>query len=91
MKNNLSAAKEIIVDKLDLPRDIILNVPKIIVTGDSEITIENHKGVVAFSENQVKVNSGIGLISIYGSNFEIIFMGGTTIVIGGKFKSVIYE
>lgn len=91
MKNNLNVAKEIIVDKLDLPRDIILDVPKIIVTGDSEITIENHKGVVVFSENQVKVSSGIGLISIYGSNFEIIFMGGTTIVIGGKFKSVIYE
>lgn len=84
-------AKEIISSKLDLPRDVIMDIPKIIITGNSEITIENHKGIVIFSENQVKVNSGIGLVSIYGNNFEIIFMGGTTIVIGGKFKSVIYE
>lgn len=91
MENKLYRTKQNIADKLDLPRDIILNMPKITVTGDNEIIIENHKGVVLFGEEQVKINSGVGLISIYGSRFEILFMGGSTITIGGKFKSVVYE
>jgi sporulation protein YqfC len=91
VEDKLYRTKQNIADKLDLPRDIILNMPKITVTGDNEIIIENHKGVVLFVENQVKVNSGVGLISIYGSRFEILFMGGSTITIGGKFKSIAYE
>jgi sporulation protein YqfC len=91
VEDKLYRTKQNIADKLDLPRDIILNMPKITVTGDNEIIIENHKGVVLFGENQVKVNSGVGLISIYGSRFEILFMGGSTITIGGKFKSIAYE
>lgn len=91
MKNNLSTAKEAIVDRLDLPKDIILNMPKIIITGNNQMTIENHRGVAIFAEDHIEVNSGVGLISICGSSFEILFMGGTTIVIGGKFKSILYE
>lgn len=91
MEDKLYRTKQSIVDKLDLPRDIILNMPKITITGDNEIIIENHKGVVLFGENQVKVSSGVGVISIYGSRFEILFMGGSTLTVGGKFKSIAYE
>lgn len=83
--------KRNIADKLDLPRDIILNMPQIKVTGKNEIVIENHRGIVLFDENQIKINSGVGLISIYGSKFEVLFMGGSTITIGGRFNSIVYE
>ncbi|MBA5849874.1 sporulation protein YqfC [Clostridium sp. cel8] len=91
MGNKLYNTKQNVADKLDLPRDIILNMPKIQVTGDNEIIIENHKGIVLFEKDKIKVDSGIGIISIYGSEFEVLFMGGSTITIGGKFKSIIYE
>lgn len=91
MKDMLYKTRENIAETLDLPRDIMLNMPKIIVTGDNEIVIENHKGIVVFNETEVKVNSGVGLISVKGMSFEILFMGGSTITIGGKFKSVVYE
>lgn len=91
MDSRVNKVKENISEKLELPRDIVLDLPKITITGDNEIIIENHKGVILFEEKQVKVNSGVGLISISGSNFEILFMGGSTITLSGKFKSMIYE
>ncbi|MBV4419372.1 sporulation protein YqfC [Clostridium tyrobutyricum] len=91
MGDKLYNTKQNIADKLELPRDIILNMPKIQVTGDNEIIIENHKGIVLFDKSIVKINSGVGLISIYGDNFEVLFMGGSTITVGGKFKSIAYE
>lgn len=91
MRDKMYNAKRNIADKLDLPRDIILNMPQIKITGDNEIVIENHRGIVLFDENQIKINSGVGLISIYGSRFEVLFMGGSTITIGGRFNSIVYE
>lgn len=91
MKNKMNNTKQNIADKLDLPRDIILNMPQIKVIGNNEIIIENHKGIILFEDSQIKINSGIGLISIYGSKFEVLFIGGSTITVGGRFKSIVYE
>lgn len=91
MEGKFLKTKETIADKLDLPRDIVLNIPKITITGNSEITIENHKGVLLFQDNQIKINSSVGLVTIYGHNFEILFMGGSTLTIIGKFTSVEYN
>ncbi|WP_333860102.1 sporulation protein YqfC [Clostridium sp.] len=91
MGDKMYNTKRNIADKLDLPRDIILNMPQIKITGKNEIVIENHRGIVLFDENQIKINSGVGLISIYGSKFEVLFMGGSTITIGGRFNSIVYE
>ena len=91
MENKIFRAKETIANKLDLPRDILLDLPKITILANSEINIENHKGVVIFEEEEVKINSNLGPISIYGKNFKILFIGGNTITLSGKFKSVVYE
>jgi len=91
IKKNLILQKgEQLSDRLEFPREIVLDMPKITITGESELEIENHKGIVLFQEKEVKINSKLGLISINGSNFEILFMGGATITIKGNFKSVSY-
>ena len=35
-------------------KDVILDIPKIIVMGRNEITIENHKGIQIFEKNKIK-------------------------------------
>jgi sporulation protein YqfC len=91
MGNKVYRTKEALANKLELPRDILLNLPKITILANSEINIENHKGVVIFEEDQIKINSNIGPITIYGKDFKILFIGGNTITLSGKFKSIVYE
>jgi sporulation protein YqfC len=83
--------KEAIIDKLRIPKELILDTPKIIVTGDREIIIENYKGIISFQKNEMKINSRVGVIKIEGSNFEILYIGGDTITISGEFKAIVYE
>ncbi|MGE5629125.1 MAG: sporulation protein YqfC [Solirubrobacterales bacterium] len=83
--------RQSLASALELPEDIILNKPKITVTGKDEIIIENHKGIILFQEEVFRVNSEAGMITIYGTGFEILFMGGSTIIISGRFKSIVYE
>ncbi len=91
MEEKINNIKEKMIEKLELPRDIVMNVPKITITGDNEITIENHKGISSFDNDKIKVNTKVGVITIRGKDFEILFLGGSTITVGGKFESITYE
>ena len=91
MEEKFQKGKEKLLNKLDFPSDISMDLPKIIVVGNREITIENHKGIIAFESSMVKINSRIGTITISGRNFEILFIGETSMTISGRFEGVSYE
>lgn len=91
LKNKMKKKAELIVEKLDIPRDTVLDLPKITVISNSEITIENHKGITTFESNEIKVKTSIGVLEILGENFEISFVGGTTIVLNGSFNAIGYK
>lgn len=91
MKNKLIRGKEFIAQKLDIPIDVMIDIPKIIITGNEEITIENHKGIIAFSEHEIKISSQKGIIKIQGNNFEIFYMGSNSLTINGEIRAISYE
>lgn len=91
MEGKLRGVKQRVADGFDLPKEVVIDVPKISMIGNNEITIENHKGIVAFDNNKMKVKTRLGNFVIEGSGIEILFIGGSTITISGYFKSLYYE
>ena len=91
MKEKIEKTREILTEKLDLPKDVMLNLPKITIVGNNEVTIENHKGIILFERNVIKINTKVKVINIEGENFEILYIGDSTITINGKFKLISYE
>ncbi len=91
LSDKLRKVKETVIGKLDLPREMVLDLPKVTIISNSEISIENHKGVIFFGESQIKIRTSIGIVNISGENFEIIFVGGSTIALSGRFKSVVFD
>ena len=88
MENKINRGKEVLIEKLDLPKDVLLDVPKIIVIGRNEVTIENHKGIMLFE--RVKINTNMSPIEIKGREFEILYIAASTITIKGYFDSIEY-
>ncbi|MDO4534261.1 MAG: sporulation protein YqfC [Clostridium perfringens] len=82
--------KNIVTKELDLPIEVIDNIPKINIIGNSEITIENHKGILSFDKDNTRIKTNIGILDIQGEEIEIVFIGGSTITISGKFKALGY-
>ena len=91
MSNKIENVKRSLSEKLDISKDIILELPKITITGKEEITIEHHKGIIVFEKNIIRVNTKIKVIKILGRNFEIIYIGESTLSIKGEFISVEFE
>ena len=72
-------------------RDILKAIPKVELKGRKEIVVENHIGIVIFDKDIVRLKTKIGILNIYGDEFNLLFMNGSTLVIEGKFKSLEYE
>lgn len=91
MEGKFRRKKEQLLNKLDFPSEISMDLPRVIVVGNREITVENHSGIIAFENNMVKIKSRIGVVTIYGENFKILFIGDTSMTMSGKFKGIEYE
>ena len=51
---------------LDLPADSLAGLPRLELIGDGELRIENHKGILAYGEEEIHVSGGGFLFQIAG-------------------------
>lgn len=87
-KEKIENIKENLSDALELPKEITLNLPKVTMVGSTQIRIENHKGIIEYSESKIRINSKIGVIIITGKNLFIRNIIKEEVVLEGKLESV---
>ena len=80
--------KEKISDTFELPKDIVLDVSKIIIIGTGQITVENHKGIIEYSEELIRLNTGSGIIKLCGRKLVIKTIFQEEITITGEITNI---
>jgi sporulation protein YqfC len=83
--------KKSIAEILELPKDILLDLPKIIMIGSLQIYIENHKGIIEYTSNRVRIHTKSGCIRIIGKDLQIKNIVIDEIVIVGEIHQVEYS
>lgn len=74
-------------DALELPREVVLNLPLISITGREELCIENYKGVVEYGEERIRINTGVGVLKIEGKKLFLKHITSENVIItGGIYK-----
>lgn len=76
-----------ITETFKLPKEITLNLPLITLLGKEEMTIENHKGILVYDDNNIKVSTKIGTLIIDGKNLELKQLTGEILVILGEISN----
>lgn len=79
-----------ITDKMDLPADVMMDLPRITMIGHIHIYIENHRGLLTFKDNEVRLLLKNGQLLIKGSSFVIKTILPEEILLEGKIDKVIY-
>lgn len=80
------------LDKIwEIPEEVYTNVPKITITGFSEIILENYKGILEYEEFFVRISTHIGIININGYNLNLETMTNDDIKVTGKIESIEIE
>ena len=77
-------------EKLDLPKDIVFNLPRLTMVGNKELFIENHQGVIHFSPNKLILSLGEGSLEIEGSELIIRSILPMEVLIEGVVMNIKY-
>ncbi|HHV45673.1 MAG TPA: sporulation protein YqfC [Tissierellia bacterium] len=88
MDNRMENLKYSISEALELPKDIVMDLPKIIMVGNIQLNISNHKGIIEYSQDTLRVNSNIGIIKITGSNLKLKTILSEEIVVDGTIDGI---
>jgi sporulation protein YqfC len=56
---------------LDIPKDLVLDLPRLTLTGRNELYLENHRGIIEYTLNRLRINLSRGFLEIQGHNLEI--------------------
>jgi sporulation protein YqfC len=58
-------------DYLELPGDIVLDLPKIVLVGNQQVFIENHRGIQEYNPGLVRVVVSDKIIEVTGENLTL--------------------
>lgn len=78
-------------DAANLPKDVVLGVPILTLTGHYEVNIENYRGILEYTEQLIRINVRSGQIRITGKSLEINYYTTTDMKITGKVEKIEYS
>lgn len=56
---------------LDMPQDVVFELPRLTLIGDRQLYIENHRGVIDFSEEVLRLSLSKGQLEVRGKELII--------------------
>ena len=79
---------ETIADTLEISDEILFEIPKITIIGDTKVRVENYTALLEYKKEDIKLKYKSGVIEICGENFEIKSICEENIVVSGKISMV---
>ncbi len=84
----LRKIKQDIAEILELPLDVSLDLPKIVIVGELGVLIQNHRGLIQYSPGRIVVGVGQGQIAISGESLKISEVNKEDMIVRGIIKTV---
>lgn len=78
-----------VAEGLELPEDIVEGLPRLILTGNAKVVLENHGGIVHYDSNSLVINYGDKQLEIGGKNMVLPLLRKDIITVEGEVASII--
>ena len=88
-KPRRSGLLEKTAEALDLPADALAGLPRLELVGDTELRMENHKGILAYGSEEIHISGGVFVVKVVGRNLELRAMTGLELLITGKIEQIL--
>ncbi|TVY09653.1 sporulation protein YqfC [Paenibacillus cremeus] len=75
---------------LDLPQDVVMDLPRITMIGNMQLYIENHRGVLHFSNELLRLALGKGKLEVHGQQLVIRAILSEEVFIEGVIHDIKY-
>lgn len=73
------------------PQEVVSDVPRVTLTGDSEAHVEQHHGLIAYQPEEVAFRTGTGVLKIRGAGLRFRLYSVGEAVLTGRIDSVLLD
>jgi sporulation protein YqfC len=91
MEKNWDTLNRVMADFLEIPRDLVMDIPKLTLIGRNELYIENHRGIIEFQADLLRINLSRGFIEIQGNNLEIKTLLPEELFLIGEINTIVFR
>ena len=82
--------KELVVESLKLPKDSLLGASIVTLTGNTEVFVENYKGIIEYTSQMILLQGKTCKIEICGRRLNIVYYTNEDMKINGCVEAVRY-
>lgn len=72
----------------DVPADVIAGQPRLRLVGTGELSMEGHRGILAYGPDEIHISGGKLVVRVKGSGLELRAMNPTELLITGEIRMV---
>ncbi|GMB07584.1 sporulation protein YqfC [Thermolongibacillus altinsuensis] len=90
MRRWKSKMRNWLTNKMELPADVLMDLPRITMIGQIHIYIENHRGLLVFTDHELRLLLKQGQLLVKGEAFVIKTILPEEILLEGKIDQVVY-
>lgn len=76
---------------LDLPQDVVFDLPRFTMIGNRQLYIENHRGILHFNSDLLKLGLSQGKVEVHGKELVIRAILPEEIFIEGVISDIRYS
>ena len=88
LKRKLAQVGQEALERLELPVNIAAGVARIELLGNRELYMDRHRGVLAYSTEEVDVNGGGVVVRIRGEGLQLLVMTEQELRLTGKIAGI---
>ncbi|GAA0341116.1 sporulation protein YqfC [Bacillus carboniphilus] len=82
--------RNLVTTKMELPKDVMMDLPRITMIGQLHIYIENHRGLLSFADHELRILLKQGQLVIKGKGFVIKTILPEEILLEGQIDEVTF-
>ena len=71
-----------------LPEDVLTGLPRVVMHGNTSLSLENNNGVLEYSSAKIRVKTDLDTLTITGDGMSLRKMGRHDMLLSGTIKSV---
>jgi sporulation protein YqfC len=83
--------KKALAQAIDLPEELFLKYPRFTMVGQIQFMIENHKGIIQFTEHFLELELFNGQLTVHGKEFTIRYVTESELLLEGKIQRIDFE
>lgn len=91
MERRKKGSLQTLAGLLEIPQDIVLDLPRITMLGNQQLLVENHKGIIEYTPSLVRIKLNQGELKVNGADFTISHLQTEQILIEGAVRNVEYD